>query len=131
MIKRGIILAGHGSTMAFNKGVLDIQADLLRSRTSEDIYIGFNETSTPLIKDILHEMVVGGYSEILILPFFVALGIHIIKDIPIKHLGLPFNSNGGEININGRNTKIYIDQPIGDDPKLTDIIAERVEELRT
>ena len=53
MTKTGIMIAGHGSTMAYNKGVLEMQADLLRSKGFDDVYVGFNEFSIPSIREIV------------------------------------------------------------------------------
>ena len=66
-----------------------------------------------------------------ILPFFVASGLHVTRDIPVKHFGLPRNATDGTVEIEGKQIKITIDQPFGEDPNLTDILQERIEELRT
>ena len=127
----GIMLAGHGSTMAFNKGVLDMQAENLRSRGYDNVYVGFNEFSIPSIRETAEEMVEDGYDEIVILPFFVASGIHVTRDIPVKHFGLPVNSAEGTVELCGKDVRLHIEQPFGEDPNLTDILVERIEELRT
>ena len=131
MVKRGVLIAGHGSRFSFNKGVMEMQADLLRSKGFPDVYIGFNETSIPLIKDALEEMVEDGFDDIVVLPFFVASGLHVTRDIPMKHLGLERNSTGGEVEVNGKKVTIYLEQPFGEDENMTDILCERVEELKT
>ena len=131
MVKRGVLIAGHGSRFSFNKGVMEMQADLLRSKGFPDVYIGFNETSIPLIKDALEEMVEDGFDDIVVLPFFVASGLHVTRDIPMKHLGLERNSTGGEVEVNGRKVTIHLEQPFGEDENMTDILCERVEELKT
>ena len=125
------MIAGHGSRFAFNKGVMDMQANLLREKGYDDIYIGFNETSFPLIGDALHDMVSDGYDDIIVLPFFVASGLHVTRDIPCKHLGLERNSKGGVVEVDGKKVTIHLDEPFGEDPNLTDILAERIDELRT
>lgn len=131
MVKRGIMLAGHGSTMAFNKGVLDMQADLLRQKGFGDVYVGFNETSIPSIREALDEMVEDGFDDILVIPFFVASGLHIIRDIPMRHLGWEYGQTDGFVDYGDRKVRVHLDQPFGEDPNLTDILVERVEELRT
>ena len=131
MTKTGIMIAGHGSTMAYNKGVLEMQADLLRTKGFEDVYVGFNEFSIPSIRETAEEMVEDGFDEIIVLPFFVASGLHVTRDIPMKHFGLPRNCTDGSVEIEGKQVHIVIDQPFGEDPNLTDILAERIEELRT
>ena len=127
----GIMIAGHGSTMAFNKGVLEMQADLLRSKGYDNVYVGFNEFSIPSIRETAEEMVQDGYDDIVVLPFFVASGLHVTRDIPMKHFGLPRDSTDGTVEICGRDVRVRIEQPFGEDPNLTDILAERIEELRT
>lgn len=131
MTKTGIMIAGHGSTMAYNKGVLEMQADLLRTKGFDDVYVGFNEFSIPSIRETAEEMVEDGFNEIIVLPFFVASGLHVTRDIPMKHFGLPRNCTDGTVEIEGKQVHVIIDQPFGEDPNLTDILAERIEELRT
>ena len=105
----GIMIAGHGSTMAFNKGVLDMQADLLRSRGYDNVYVGFNEFSIPSIRETAEEMVKDGYDDIIVLPFFVASGLHVTRDIPMKHFGLPRDATDGEVEIEGKRVRVRIE----------------------
>lgn len=117
--------------MSFNKGVLDVQADRLRAKGYDNVYVGFNETSFPLISDTAEDMVADGCDRIILLPFFVASGLHVTRDIPMKHLGLPRDATDGTSNIGGKDVEIHIEQPFGDEPLLTTILSERIEELRT
>lgn len=130
-MKTGILIGGHGSTMSFNKGVLDMQADRLRAKGYDNVYVGFNETSFPSLAEAATEMVRDGYDRIVILPFFVASGLHITRDFPMKHFGLPRDATDGVWECEGREVAIHIEQPFGDEPLLGEILAERVEELRT
>ena len=137
------MIAGHGSTMAYNKGVLEMQADRLRSKGFDNVYVGFNEFSIPSIRETAEEMVEDGYDEIVILPFFVASGLHVTRDIPVKHFGMPRNATEGTVDIEGKPIKITIDQPfveergygkvyIGynefNDPKIEDVIPVMIDE---
>ena len=130
-MKTGIMIGGHGSTMSFNKGVLEMQADRLRDKGYDNVYVGFNETSFPSIREAAEEMVADGYDDIVVLPFFVASGLHVTRDIPMKHFGLPRNATEGVSEIDGVEVRVRIEQPFGDEPLLADILAERVDELRT
>lgn len=130
-MKTGIILGGHGSTMSFNKGVLDLQADRLRAKGYDNVYVGFNETSFPSLRECAEEMVKDGYDRIVILPFFIASGLHVTRDFPCKHFGLEREATDGVCNIDGKDVEIHIEQPFGEEPLLADILAEKVEELRT
>ncbi|MDO5861451.1 MAG: CbiX/SirB N-terminal domain-containing protein [Thermoplasmata archaeon] len=130
-MKTGIMIGGHGSTMSFNKGVLDMQADRLRAKGYDNVYVGFNETSFPSIREAAEEMVADGYDDIVILPFFVASGLHIVRDFPVKHFAFPRDTTEGTVEIQGKQVRVRIEQPFGDEPLLADILAERIEELRT
>ncbi len=130
-MKTGILLGGHGSTLPFNKTVLEMQADRLRAAGYPDVYLGFNETSFPLISDVAEEMSEDGFDRIVLLPFFVASGLHVTRDIPMKHLGLERDATDGRSVIAGREIEIHIEQPFGDEPLLTELLRERIEELRT
>lgn len=111
-MKTGIILGGHGSTMSFNKGVLDMQADRLRAKGYDNVYVGFNETSIPSLRECAEEMVKDGYDRIVILPFFVASGLHIVRDFPCKHFGFERGTTDGVCNIDGKDVEIHIEQPL-------------------
>lgn len=130
-MKTGIILAGHGSTMSFNKGVLDLQADRLRAKGYDNVYVGFNETSFPSLRECAEEMVKDGYDRIVVLPFFIASGLHVTRDFPCKHFGLERDATDGICRIGDKDVEIHIEQPFGEEPLLADILAEKIEELRT
>lgn len=130
-MKTGIILGGHGSTMSFNKGVLEMQADRLRAKGYDNVYVGFNETSFPSIREAAEEMVKDGYDRIVVLPFFVASGLHVTRDFPVKHFGLPRDATDGVCEIGGKDVEVHIEQPFGEEPLLTELLTERIEELRT
>lgn len=117
--------------MSFNKGVLEMQADRLRARGYDNVYVGFNETSFPSIREAAEQMVADGYDDIVILPFFVASGLHVVRDFPVKHFGFPRDSTGGTAEISGRRVRVTIAEPFGDEPLLAEILGERIEELRT
>lgn len=127
----GIMIAGHGSTMSFNKGVLELQADRLRAKGFDNVYVGYNEFSFPSLYDAAEEMVGDGYDSIVVLPFFVASGLHVMRDFPVKQFGLPYGTTDADVDVGGTEVRLHIDEPFGDEPLLGEILAERVEALRT
>ncbi|MDR3206520.1 MAG: sirohydrochlorin cobaltochelatase [Candidatus Methanoplasma sp.] len=128
MGKRGIMIMGHGSTMAFNRAVMDLHAGILRKRGFGNVYVGYNEASDPLISVALEDMAADGIDEILCLPFFIASGLHMTRDIPAK-LGIPGNVPEAVSDVNGRKVRILFEEPFGKDPLLTDILKKKIEEL--
>lgn len=117
--------------MSFNKGVLDLQADRLRQRGYDNVYVGFNETSFPSLEEAATDMVRDGYDDIVVLPFFVASGLHVTRDFPVKHFGLPREATEGTWECDGKQVRIRIEQPFGEEPLLAEILSERVDELST
>lgn len=127
-MKKGIMIIGHGSRYNYNKWVMEEQKRRLEGMGFENIYIGFNETTYPLVNDVLSEMVSDGIEEVIAIPFFIASGLHITRDIPNK-LGIEQGSNGGEVEINEVKVRIRYEQPFGNDPILASILSEKIDEL--
>jgi sirohydrochlorin cobaltochelatase len=122
------MIIGHGSRYNYNKWVMEEQKRRLEKKGFENIYIGFNETTYPLVNDVLEEMASDGIDEVVGIPFFIASGLHITRDIP-KKLGIPQNSDGATVEVKGKNIKIRYEQPFGNDPALAQILSERIDEL--
>jgi sirohydrochlorin cobaltochelatase len=122
------MIIGHGSRYSYNKWIMEEQKRRLEERGFDNIYIGFNETTYPLVNDALCEMASEGIDYVVAVPFFVASGLHITRDIPGK-LGIPPGASGGCADVNGMKIEIKYEQPFGNDPALADILSERIDEL--
>jgi len=127
-MKKGIMIIGHGSRFNYNKWIMEEQKRRLEERGFKNIYIGFNETTYPLVNDVLEEMASDGVDEVVAVPFFIASGLHITRDIPNK-LGIPPGSNGAAVEVNGRKVNIRYEPPFGKDPTLAVILSEKIKEL--
>lgn len=127
-MSKAILIVGHGSRLSFNKMTLEAQADNLRRLRNEDVYIGFNETSFPTIEDTMVEMADNGVDEVVAVPFFIASGLHMTRDIPPK-LGLKDGEREAVVDVKGKKMKMYFETPFGEDPNLTDILCEKIDEL--
>ncbi|MDR0778957.1 MAG: sirohydrochlorin nickelochelatase [Methanomassiliicoccaceae archaeon] len=127
-MKEGVLIIGHGSKLNYNKDIMELHAKRLRERGFENVYIGFNETSSPLIEETLERMAEDGIDKIYALPLFIASGVHLTEDIPPK-LGIPKNSFIGTANINGRKIEVKYATAIGDDPYITEILVNKIIDL--
>lgn len=127
-MNKAVLIVGHGSRMAFNKMAMEMHAELLREKGFDNVYIGFNETSIPSIEDAMIAMADDGMEEAVAVPFFIASGLHMTRDIPPK-LGLSNGDTQGLVDIRGRKIRMYFETPFGEDENLTDILSERIEEL--
>jgi sirohydrochlorin cobaltochelatase len=127
-MKKGIMIIGHGSRYNYNKWVIEEQKRRLEEKGFENVYIGFSETTYPLVRDVLKEMASDDIEEITAVPFFIASGLHVARDIPDK-LGIPPGSDGGTVSVNGKKVRIRYERPFGRDPALAAILSERIQEL--
>lgn len=127
-MKEGVMIIGHGSKMRSNKDVMEIHAERLRKKGFENVYIGFNEISSPSIDETLKIMANDGIDIIFALPLFIAPGRHTTVDIPEK-LGLSEEWDN-IIRVDGRWMKVNYATPIGDDPYITDILIGKINSIR-
>ncbi|MDR0508830.1 MAG: sirohydrochlorin cobaltochelatase [Candidatus Methanoplasma sp.] len=127
-MKEGIMIIGHGSRYNYNKWVVEEQKKRLEEKGFKNVYIGFNKTTYPLVNDVLEDMVADGIDEVAAIPFFIASGLHITRDIPEK-LRIPQDSYLAETEVNGKRVRIRYEPPFGNDPGLAAILSEKIEEL--
>jgi len=125
MKKDGILIIGHGSKLNFNKDIMELHAQRLREKGFEDVYIGFNEISSPLIEEVLETMASDGVDTIYALPLFIASGIHLTEDIPGK-LGVPEGGSVGSVVVNGKKMAVKYATAIGEDPRITEILLDKI-----
>ena len=128
MTKKGIMIVGHGSRYEYNKNIMELQKERLTKIGYKNVYIGFNETSHPFIEETLVKMADEGIEEIVAIPFFIASGLHMTRDIPPK-LRLAADEKDKMIDVNGHTINMHFEPPFGDDPLLAKILYEKVQEL--
>jgi sirohydrochlorin cobaltochelatase len=140
--KIGVLLVGHGSRLPYSKEVISQLADLYGQKSEYPVEVGFMEMSKPSIPTSLNKLAQKGVEKIVVTPVFLAHGVHTTKDIPCI-LGLnngdethEHNHSHGhehghshkhdeneEIHFHG---EIIYTEPLGPDPKIVDIIKERI-----
>ena len=127
-MKKGILIIGHGSRYDYNKWIIEEQKARLEKKGFENVYIGFNEFTDPLVNDSLEKMVADGIDEVTAVPFLIASGRHANREIPLR-LGIPYDSHFAEIVIREKKVTIIYEQPFGNDPALAAILSERIKEI--
>ena len=81
-MRNGIIVFGHGSSVeSANDAVRLIARDAARHGGWELYETAFLEV-TPRLSDAVARLVSKGADEILVLPYFLTLGIHLQRDLP-------------------------------------------------
>jgi len=115
-MRQGIVVFGHGSSVASaNDAVRTIAARAAAEGAWDLFETAFLEAS-PRLADAVRELVASGAEEILVLPYFLTLGIHLQRDLPklaadlSRQCGIP----------------IHVAEPLDGHPALSRILVDRV-----
>ncbi len=119
-MKTAILLMGHGSRIAEANAALNQIATMVKARSGAQIVeVAFRELHQPDIQAGIDSCVAQGASRILLYPYFLFAGAHVLHDLPDemerakeRHAGL----------------KMVLGQPLGVHPKLAEVVCERLDE---
>ncbi len=124
MVVQGMLLVGHGSTMPYNKELVETTGKLIAAHTREFIVkCAFMNMNTPSIEDALADFKKEKIDALVVVPLFLARGVHIEKDIP-GVIGLPEGVKRGTFVLNGKTIPLVYADPIGSDPLLADLMVK-------
>ena len=114
-MKPSIVVFGHGSSVASaNEAVRTVAA-----RAATEGAWGLYETAfleaAPYLDDAVRKLAASGAEEILVLPYFLTLGIHLQRDLPklVANLAREYNIS------------IRVEQPLDGHPALSRILVDR------
>jgi sirohydrochlorin cobaltochelatase len=128
---KGMLLVGHGSTMPYNKELVESTGKMIAAQTSEFIvkcaYMNMNK---PSIEDALSDFKKEPIDALVVVPLFLAKGVHIEKDIP-SVIGLPEGKKKGTFVLNGRTIPLVYADPIGTDPLLANLMVKNARKALT
>ncbi len=82
---KALLLVAHGSRRAESNAEVGRLADELRARAGAEFgWVGhaFLELAEPGIPQGMDQAVAAGATELLVLPYFLSAGRHVVKDIP-------------------------------------------------
>lgn len=127
MSRKGILLVGHGSKLPYNKELVEETASLI-SRKHPDFIVkcGFMNMNKPSIEDSMNEFKSEAIDVLVVVPLFLAKGVHILKDIP-EVIGLGEGETRGVFSLNGKSVPLLYADPIGSDPMLADLMVKNAE----
>ena len=134
------MLVGHGSRLPYSKELLIKLAEKVKEKNMFPIVeIGLMEFNEPTIPQAVKKAIEQGAKKIIVVPVFLAHGIHTTRDIP-KLLGLideeeHEHSHGHHHHHHHHHTdekleipedvEIIYREPIGADDRIVDIIIDR------
>ncbi len=81
--KIGIVVFGHGSSVASANEAVRIVASQAARDGGWPLYETAFLECAPRLEDAVKRLASAGASEVLILPYFLTLGIHLQRDLPV------------------------------------------------
>ena len=125
MSKQGLLLISHGSRLRYNKELAASTAQLMKNKSDEFLIKScFMEHSSPNVLEGIAEMKNEDIELLVVVPLFLAKGVHILHDIP-DLLDLAAGESKGTFTLeNGRVIPLIYADPIGMDPLLADLMLK-------
>jgi len=119
----GIILVDHGSRLAAaNTGFERVVREFGATAKLPIVEPAHMELAPPTIADAFERAVAAGADEILVLPYFLALGRHASEDVPAQCAAAADR---------WPHIRWSLTAPLGTSPVIFEAIAERIEDART
>jgi len=126
-----MLLVGHGSKLPYNKELVESTGRIVQDRHPEYVVkCAFMNMNSPSIEESLAEFKKEKIDALVVVPLFLAKGVHILKDIP-ELIGLPEGARKGEFTLNGTTIPMVYADPIGSDPLLADLMAKNARDALT
>ena len=115
-----VIVFAHGSTVEeANEGVRTMTAELALRGNFALVDTAFLDCASPDLRESVARMAAAGATRIVVIPFFLTLGIHLRRDLPGIVDGLRGIYAGVDIDVT---------EPLEGHPALVDIMLARARE---
>lgn len=120
MQKRSVILLGHGSKSNAAIDDFNYVIETIKSKPGmENVYGAHMELAEPSLEKMVSELHSKGQNKLVIIPYFLFNGNHIINDIPaiIEQLEKKYPD-----------LDVVFGTPIGKDPMMADLMLKKIQE---
>ena len=118
--KNAALLIAHGSRRSEANDDLVGLAELVRScNTYGVVEIAYLELAEPTIPRAARKCVDGGANSVLLLPFFLAAGAHVVEDL---------ERHRGELSREFPHVQFHLCRPLGLHPFIVDVVMYRLQE---
>jgi sirohydrochlorin ferrochelatase len=120
-VTTGVIVFAHGSRIeSANEAVRSVAADLARATGHPHVLAAFLELGEPSLETAASRLAEEGMKRIVILPYFLTLGLHMDRDLP---------RIVGQINQAHPAVQVVVTPPLDGHPGLVGILADRLFEV--
>ena len=113
----GLVIFAHGSRVASaNAAVETVAAAVARAGGFDLVEAAFLELGQPDLKGAVARLVARGATAILVLPYFLLMGLHLERDLPaiVTHISSQYNG-----------LEIRVAPPLDEHPALVEILLDR------
>ncbi len=115
----GIILFAHGSTIdSANDAVRAVTAEVARRGGHRLTETAFLDCAPPTLSDAVKSLMAKGAGRIVVIPYFLTLGVHLQRDLPRIVRDIESIHPG---------VRIEVTEPLDGHPALLDIVTDRAE----
>ena len=119
--KVGLILIGHGSKLPHNQENLEKLAEILRENSGfKLVEIAFMIRNTPTIPEAIDTLAKKNVSKIVLVPVFLAPGVHTTQEIPEM-----IEVKNQESQLSKKGIELFYGEPIGADECIAVILEEK------
>ena len=123
----GMLLVGHGSSMPYNKELVEATGKMIAAQTRDFVVkCGFMNMNNPSIKESLESFRHEKIDALVVVPLFLAKGVHIEKDIP-GEIGFMEGQKKGTFTLNGKSIPLVYADPIVSDPLLASLMVKNAQ----
>ena len=117
--------------MPYNQELVEKTAEFIRAKNPGFIVkCGFMNMNKPTIRESMEAFRAEPIDTLVVVPLFLAKGVHIEKDIP-GEIGLPEGTKKGSFQLNGKSVPLVYADPIGSDPLLADLMVKNATKALT
>jgi sirohydrochlorin ferrochelatase len=113
----GIIVFAHGSRVeSANQAVRTVAADFARSAGYSHVEAAFLELGAPDLEEAADRLAAQGVERIVVIPYFLTLGLHMERDLPSLVQAISNKHNG---------IVVSVTPPLDGHPALIEILKAR------
>jgi sirohydrochlorin cobaltochelatase len=123
----GILVLGHGSSLPYNKELVESLAQMISKNHSGPVRTAYLNMNQPSIPEGLNSFAGTNVSKIVALPLFLAHGVHTRQDIP-QEMGIDPQKRRGTLTIGGKEVEVICAEPLGVDECIAILAYKRAKE---
>src|SRR3989338_8497187 len=121
-MEQAVVLVGHGSKLAGSNEAIECVVKALEKKEPSTFFlVAFLELQSPNIPEAIRQSIEHGAREVIVIPYFVQTGRHVVQDIPKIVLEAQTAYPG---------VKVRLGEYLGFDERIVSVVFEKVRKAR-